>query len=248
MRLALAEMPDDADAVYAAAEYANANANLEQAVAYLRNLPVDRHTPDSLALRTTSLAGLNRMDPEAEMVYPQYLEENPSDTAVQVTLGNVFIREKRHEKAEHLYQADIKLDPSNMRVWYDLDLTHMKVGCYEEAMGAPQPFMKTDSWDSYRSKEDVHRIMGVCMMQQGMLSQALKQFQMGNRSMQTLDRLYERGNSKGTSCQHVPTTMRYALKMLRTKTLRKRSVPQSLVHPRHGVGVCMQTILLNVLG
>lgn len=80
-----------------------------------------------------------------------------------------------------------------MRVWYNLALTHMKVGCYEEEMGALQSFMKTDSWNSYRPKEDVHRIMGVCMMRQGMLSQALEQFQMADRSMQTLDRLYELG-------------------------------------------------------
>ena len=67
----------------------------------------------------------------------------------------------------------------------------MQAGRYEDAIGTLQSFMKTGSWEEYRSKGDVHRIMGICMMRQGTLSQALKQYQMADRSMQTLDRLYE---------------------------------------------------------
>ena len=67
----------------------------------------------------------------------------------------------------------------------------MQAGRYEDAIGTLQSFMKTGSWEEYRSKGDVHRIMGVCMMRQGVLGQAMKQFQMADRSVQTLDRLYE---------------------------------------------------------
>lgn len=193
IRLAFAEMPDDADVIHAAAEYARADGNLEQAIACLRTLPVEQHSLESLALWATSLAALNHMDPEAEIVYSRYLDENPSDMVVRVTLGNILIREQRHEEAERLYQAGIELDPYNARLWYNLALTHMQAGRYENAIGALQSFMKTDCWDSYRSKGDVHRIMGICMMRQGMLSQALKQLQMSDRSMQTLNRLYELG-------------------------------------------------------
>jgi len=191
MRLALAQMPDDADTVYAAAQYAKADGDLELACARLRKLPMCQHTPESLALWATSLAALNGMDYEAEMVYAHYLQSNPSDAVVRVVLGNILVREKRYEEAERLYRAGIELDPSNPRFRYNRALTLMQAGLYDSAIGTLQSFMKTDSWESYRSKGDVHRIMGMCMMRQGTLSQALKQFQMADRSVQTLDRLYE---------------------------------------------------------
>jgi len=191
IRLALADMPNDLNTICAAAEYARADGNLEQVIAHLRKLPLDQHSSESLALWATSLAALNRMDSEAEMVYSRYLQGNPSDAVVRVVLGNILVREKRHEEADRLYQAGIELDSSGARLWYNLALTRMQAGRYEDAIGTLQAFMKTDSWESYRSKGDVHRIMGMCMMRQGTLSQALKQFQMADRSVQTLDRLYE---------------------------------------------------------
>jgi tetratricopeptide (TPR) repeat protein len=191
IRLALADMPNDLNTICAAAEYARADGNPEQAVAHLQKLPLDQHSSESLGLWAASLTALNRMDSEAEMVYSRYLQSNPLDSEIRVALGNIFVREKRHEEAEHLYQAGIELDPSSARLWYNLALTRMQAGRYEDAIGTLQSFMKTDSWDSYRAHGDVHRIMGICMMRQGTLRQALKQFQMADRSMQTLDRLYE---------------------------------------------------------
>lgn len=191
IQLALVNIPNDLNTICAAAEHARADGNVEQAIDHLRKLPVDQHSLESLELWATSLSLLNRMDSEAEMVYSRYLQGNPSDTTIRVALGNILVREKRHEEAEFLYLAGIELDPENARFRYNLALTRMQAGRYEDAMGTLQSFMKTESFHSYRSKGDVHRIMGMCMMRQGMLNQALKQFQMADKSMQTLDRLYE---------------------------------------------------------
>jgi tetratricopeptide (TPR) repeat protein len=53
--------------------------------------------------------------------------------------------------------------------------------------------MLQENFSTYKSKEDIFRLLGKCFVKKGMLKAAFKQYLQADRSADTLDLLYELG-------------------------------------------------------
>jgi hypothetical protein len=69
----------------------------------------------------------------------------------------------------------------------------MMSGQIQDCIGELQQVLRTEGFESYRSKEEIYVLLARCFVRLGMLEAAMKQFLLAGRSEKHLDDLYELG-------------------------------------------------------
>jgi hypothetical protein len=82
---------------------------------------------------------------------------------------------------------------NELRVRYHLALVYRMSGRVQDCIAEPQQVLRTEGFESYRSKEDIYILLARCFVQQGMLEAAMKQYLLVGRSGKYLDDFYDLG-------------------------------------------------------
>jgi thioredoxin-like negative regulator of GroEL len=164
-----------------------------QSLQYCRRLIVEEHGPAGLAVYAKTLHRAALTDEEAVSVYQKYLLSNPCDADIRLQLAQALILKGQVAGAVETYQAGLHLDPRDLRLRYHLALALKMGGETEAAIGELQEIMRTDGFESYRSKDDISRLLSKCFIKKNMLRAAMKQLLTIARSSETLEDLYELG-------------------------------------------------------
>jgi thioredoxin-like negative regulator of GroEL len=158
-----------------------------------QELPVEEHSDYSVSHYARALSLINDLSDAAIRVYERSLAVDPRNAEIRLRLAQAYIKQGELEKAIQTYSVGLANDRNDVRLRYHLALTYMMYNRLEDAIGELQALMRMDDFDTYRSRSDIIRLLGRCFVRKGMLQAALKMYLQADRSMDTLDSLYELG-------------------------------------------------------
>jgi tetratricopeptide (TPR) repeat protein/ribosomal protein L40E len=163
----------------------------EGAVACCSSLALDQHTEASLRVYAHALDEAGREDADSLTVYFRHLAGAPIDTAIAARLGRALASLGRWDEAIAVYEDGLRRAPEDCRLRYHLALAHRHSGAIHAAIAELQTLVRMPSFEAYRAKDDVHRLLGGYFVENRMLDAARKQYLVAGRSEATLQGLYE---------------------------------------------------------
>ncbi|HHV61968.1 MAG TPA: tetratricopeptide repeat protein [Firmicutes bacterium] len=177
----------------AIAELLLARNDAHLAYEYCHSLSVEEHNDYSIKQYARVLTALNEYGEQAIQVYERHLASEPLDTDSRLRLAQAYIRQRQFAMAIQTYRVGLEHDPDNIQLRYHLALTNMVANRLDDAIAELQAIMRIEDFESYKSKDDILRLLGRCFAKKGMLETALKLYLQANRSEETLDLLYDLG-------------------------------------------------------
>lgn len=167
--------------------------NWPQGRGYGARLPIGQHDAGSIALYALCLKKAMDNSNEAVQVFRAQLGNHPEDSEIRLRCVEVFMAQKEFDQAENLLRDGVTEDPTDLRVRYHLALVYMMSGQIQDCIGELQQVLRTEGFESYRSKEEIYVLLARCFVRLGMLEAAMKQFLLAGRSEKHLDDLCELG-------------------------------------------------------
>lgn len=164
-----------------------------QGRAYGARLPIEQHDAESIALFALCLKKMMDNSGEAVQVYRMQLRNHPEDSELRLRCAQALITQKELGEAETLLRVGVSTDPCDLRVRYHLALVYMMSERIQDCIGELQQVLRTEGFESYRSKEEIYVLLAHCFVRLGMLEAAMKQYLLAGRSEKHLDDLYDLG-------------------------------------------------------
>jgi tetratricopeptide (TPR) repeat protein len=150
--------------------------------AYGALLPIEQHDVDSIALYVLCLNSTMDNSKEAVQVYGAQLRNHPEDSETRLRRAQAFRAQKEFGQAETLLRDGVTSDPRDLRVRYHLALVYMMSERIQDCIGELQQLLRTEGFESYRSKEEIYVLLARCFVRLGMLEAAMKQYLLAGRS------------------------------------------------------------------
>jgi len=188
--------------VAATAQLLLARNDVAESLHHCRRISIDEHCSAGLTVYAQTLYRAADSSEAAIPVYRQYLIAHPRDADIRLQLARALMLKGSVVEAVETYQVGVFLDPRDIRLRYHLALALKMEDETEAAMAELQNIMRTDGFDSYRSRDDISRLLSKCFIEKNMLEAAMKQLLATVRSPDTLEALYELGNSFEASGDH----------------------------------------------
>lgn len=151
------------------------------------------HSKESLGEFTRALDALNRIDDVALQVYRRRLVVEPTDSCARLRLCQGLVRASQLTDAIDIFREGLIVEPANLRLRYHLALTLLKAGNIEGAIGECQQLMHQPSFETYKSRSELHLLLGKCFVTKKLFSPALKQYRLAGQATEVMERLYELG-------------------------------------------------------
>jgi tetratricopeptide (TPR) repeat protein len=158
---------------------------------YGARLSIVQHDADSIAHYAICLCKAMDSSDEAVEVYRTQLRNHPEDSEIRLRCAQAFMTRRQLGEAETLLRNGVTADPNDLRVRYHLALVLMMSGRIQDCIGELQQVLRTEGFDSYRSKEEIYVLQARCFVRMGMLEAAMKQYLLAGRSEKNLDDLYD---------------------------------------------------------
>ena len=136
---------------------------------------------------------LNRIDDEALNIYRQCLGVEPTDSCARMRLCQGLVRTNQLKDAIDIFREGLIVDPSNLRFRYHLALTLLKTDDIDGTIGECQQLMHQPSFETYKSRPELHLLLGKCFAIKKLFSPALKQYRLAGQTPEVMERLYELG-------------------------------------------------------
>jgi tetratricopeptide (TPR) repeat protein len=151
------------------------------------------HSKESLGEFTRALDALNRIDEMALQVYRERLALEPRDSGARMRLCQGLVRANQLTSAVDILREGLTLEPSDLRLRYHLALTLLRAGNIDETISECQRLMHQPSFEAYKSRPELHLLLGKCFAMKKLFSPALKQYRLAGQTGEVVERLYELG-------------------------------------------------------
>jgi tetratricopeptide (TPR) repeat protein len=191
-REVLDDDPTDAHNLAGLARIFNSQEKPEDAVELCSSFS-GHHSTESLGEFTRALDTLGRIDETALGVYRERLALEPTDSYSRMRLCQGLVRAGQYKDAIDVFREGLVREPANLRLRYHLALTLMQAGNIDGAIAECQQLMHQPDFETYRSRPDLHLLLGKCFAMKKLFSPALKQLRLAGQTPEVLERLYELG-------------------------------------------------------
>lgn len=185
--------PQEQDHVTAVVRILTDQQDWTTGIAYASRLALKDLGSDGTALYARCLRELSDLSVGAVAVYQKHLDVHPEDTDIRKRLAQAQIRAQQFAAAIATYEDGLTHNGFDIELRYHLALTNLMADKVENAIAELQALLRTDGFDAYRSKDDIYRLLGRCLIRKGMLEAALKQYLKIERSPENLEGLYRLG-------------------------------------------------------